>query len=163
MQFFSKQRLYQFYYMDAPHGHQLSIQRKSKMVTAEECYKLQWTNPVSNIPQNSSCMAAYLPFLRPFKYDNQDMLDTAAEARNELVNDVLQWTPSHEQASMGWSTRTYLQQLCTESRCSLEDLTEVMDYRDEWCERIREICTSCVMWLIMMREDAKITSVMCLL
>ena len=38
----------------------------------------------------------------------------------------------------GW---TYLQ-LCTDAWFSLEDLPGVMDDRDEWRERVREICTS---------------------
>ena len=47
----------------------------------------------------------------------------------------------HERASVGKPTRVYLQQLCTDTRCSLEDLPEGMDNRDEWRERVREIRT----------------------
>ena len=47
----------------------------------QECYKLYWTNPGSNIPQNSSCMATYLPTLKPSKWDKEDMQDIAGEAK----------------------------------------------------------------------------------
>ena len=45
---------------------------------------------------------------------------------------ILQWTPSHEWAGVGRPARTYLQQPCTDTGCSLEDLPNVMDDRDEW-------------------------------
>ena len=43
-----------------------------------------------------------------------------------LISDVLQWTPSHERASVDRPTRTYLQQLCTDTGCSLEDQPEAI-------------------------------------
>ena len=36
----------------------------------------------------------------------------------------------------------YLQQLCTDTGCSLEDLPDVMDDRDKWQERPKEISES---------------------
>ena len=38
-------------------------------------------------------------------------------------------------------SRTYLQQLCANTGCSLEDLLEVMDDREGWRERVRKIHT----------------------
>ena len=37
--------------------------------------------------------------------------------------------------------RTYIQQLCADTGCSLKDLLEAMDDREGWWERVREICT----------------------
>ena len=42
--------------------------------------------------------------------------------KDKLISDVLLWTPSHERANVGRSVRTYIQQLCNDSGCSLEDL-----------------------------------------
>ena len=42
----------------------LSALKKSLTETAQECYKLCLTNPGSNIPQNSSCTATYIPSLK---------------------------------------------------------------------------------------------------
>ena len=34
---------------------------------------------------------------------------------------------------------TYIQQLCADTGCRLDDLPGVIDERDEWRERVREI------------------------
>ena len=47
---FFQQQSCQFYYMDAPQGRWQSILRRSLMGIAQECYKLYWTIPGSNIP-----------------------------------------------------------------------------------------------------------------
>ena len=60
--------------------------------------------------------------------------------KDELISDVLQWTPSHGPA------RTYLQQLCKDTICNLENLPNVMDDRDEWRASIGEICASGTTW-----------------
>ena len=44
--------------------------------------------------------------------------------------------------SVGRPARTYLQQLCTDTGCSLEDLLETMDDRDGERERVRKIRAS---------------------
>ena len=60
-------------------------------------------------------------------------------SRDELISDVLLWNPSHGRAKAGRQTRTYIQQLCADTGCSLEDLLWVMNDREGWCERVREI------------------------
>ena len=49
------------------------------MAIAHEGNEVYWTNPGSNILQNSSCMATCLPSLKPFKSDKQDMQVTGGE------------------------------------------------------------------------------------
>ena len=66
--------------------------------------------------------------------------------KDKLLSDVLLWTPSHGFVSVGWSTWTYLQHLCIETECSLEDLPGAMDDRGEWRERVKEIYASNVTW-----------------
>ena len=51
-------------------------------------------------------------------------------SRDELISDVLLWSPSHGQAKAGWPARTYIQQLCADTGCSPEDLPEAMDDRE---------------------------------
>ena len=67
-------------------------------------------------------------------------------SKNELISDILLWTPSHGCACVGWPTRIYLQQLCMDTGCCLEDLLEVMDDRDKWWERVREIHVNSTTW-----------------
>ena len=50
-------------------------------------------------------------------------------SRDEVISDVLLWTPSHGRAKAGQSARIYIQQLCVDTGCSLEDLPEAMDDR----------------------------------
>ena len=54
-------------------------------------------------------------------------------SRDELISDVLLWTPSHGRAKAGRPARTnYIQQLCADTECSPEDLPEAMDDREGW-------------------------------
>ena len=48
-------------------------------------------------------------------------------SKDELISDVLQWTPSYGRAKAGRPARTYRQQLCADTRCISENLSEVMD------------------------------------
>ena len=56
--------------------------------------------------------------------------------RDELISDVLRWTPSYGRAKAGRPARTYIQQLCVDTGCSHEDLPEAMNDRG-WGERVR--------------------------
>ena len=65
--------------------------------------------------------------------------------KDELISGVLLWIPSHRHTSVGWLTRTYLQQLCTDTGRRL-DLPETMNDRDEWRQRVKEIRASSATW-----------------
>ena len=60
-------------------------------------------------------------------------------SRDELISDVLPWTPSHGRAKAGQPARKYIQQLCKDTECSPEDRPEAMNDREEWRERVRDI------------------------
>ena len=64
-------------------------------------------------------------------------------SRDKLISwhtpvDALIWTKAE------LSARTCIQQLCADRGCSLEDLPEVMDNREEWRERVREIISKII-------------------
>ena len=67
-------------------------------------------------------------------------------SRDELVSDVLLWTPSHGRAKAGRSVRTYIQQLCTDTGCSSRDLPKAMDDREVWREMVRNIRADSETW-----------------
>ena len=67
-------------------------------------------------------------------------------SKSEFISDILLWIPSHVRAKVGRPARTYLQQLCADTGCSLEDLPGVMDDRDGWQERVRKIRASSATW-----------------
>ena len=67
-------------------------------------------------------------------------------SKDELISDVLQWTPGYGQAKAVWPARTYIQQLCEDTECSPEDLPEAMNDREKWRERVRDIRASGTTW-----------------
>ena len=60
-------------------------------------------------------------------------------SRDELISDVLLWTPIYGRAKAGQPVRTYIQQLCEDTGCSPEDLPEAMNDREKWQERAKDI------------------------
>ena len=66
-------------------------------------------------------------------------------SKDELISDILLWTPSHRRAKAGRPARIYIQQLCADTGCCLEDLPGAMDDRDGG-ERLREIRAGGATW-----------------
>ena len=67
-------------------------------------------------------------------------------SRDELISDVLLWTPSYGRAKAGRPARTHIQQLCEDTGCSPEDLPEAMNDREKWRERVGDIRASITTW-----------------
>ena len=67
-------------------------------------------------------------------------------SKDELISDVLLWTPTYGRAKAGRPAGTYIQQLCEDTGCSPEDLLGVMNDRQKWRERVRDIRTSGMTW-----------------
>ena len=63
-------------------------------------------------------------------------------SRDELISDVLLWTPTYGLAKAGRPARVYIQQLYEDTGCSTEDLPEAMNDREKWRERVRDIRAS---------------------
>ena len=51
-------------------------------------------------------------------------------SKDELICDILLWTPSHRRAKARRPARTNIQQLCADTGYSIEDLSGAMDDRD---------------------------------
>ena len=67
-------------------------------------------------------------------------------SKEELVSDVLLWIPAYGQAKAGRPARKYIQQLCEDTGCNPEDLPEVMNNREKWRERVRDIHAGGTTW-----------------
>ena len=67
-------------------------------------------------------------------------------SKDELISDVLLWTPKYGQAKAGRPARTYIQQLCEDTGSNPEDLPEAMNNREKWRERVRDICAGGTTW-----------------
>ena len=75
-------------------------------------------------------------------------------SKDEIVSDVLLWTPAYGQSKAGRPARTFIQQLCDDKGCNPEDLPKAMNDRETWRERVRDICasrTSWWWWLLLLR------------
>ena len=60
-------------------------------------------------------------------------------SKDELVSDVLLWTPTYDQAKAGRPARIYIQQLCEDTGCNSEDLPEATNDREKWREMVKDI------------------------
>ena len=67
-------------------------------------------------------------------------------SKDELVSDVLLWTPTYGQAKAGRPARTYIQQLCEDTGCNPEDLPEAMNDRERWREMVKDIRAGGTTW-----------------
>ena len=67
-------------------------------------------------------------------------------SKDELISDVLLWTPTYGCAKAGRLARTYIQQLCEDTGCNPEDLPEAMNDREKWRERVRDIRAGGTTW-----------------
>ena len=56
-------------------------------------------------------------------------------SKDEIVRDVLLWTPVYGQSKAGRPARTFIQQLCDDTGCNPEDLPKAMNDRETWRER----------------------------
>ena len=57
-------------------------------------------------------------------------------SKDELINDVLRWTPTHGHTNVDRPAKTYIHQLCEDTRCLLEDLPRAMADEDGWRKRV---------------------------
>ena len=67
-------------------------------------------------------------------------------SKDELISDVILWTPTYGRAKAGRPARTYIQQLCEDTGCNSEDLPKAMNDREKWRERIRDISACGTTW-----------------
>ena len=67
-------------------------------------------------------------------------------SKDELVSDILLWTPTYGQAKAGRPAWTYIQQLCEDTGCNLEDLPEAMNDREKWREMVKDIRAGGTTW-----------------
>ena len=58
------------------------------------------------------------------------------------IHNTLLWTLTYGRAHAGRPARTYIQQLCEDTGCSPDDLPEVMNDREKWREKVRDIRAS---------------------
>ena len=125
--------------MDALHRRQVNVWRKSLMATTQECCEQYWTSLEGSTTQSSICTATYHPSRKLSKLDEPDMRGHCWRSRDELIKDILLWTPAHGRAMAGFPAKTYIQQLRADTGCGPGDLPEATDGKERWWERARDI------------------------
>ena len=101
-------------------------------------------NSRSNILWNNSCTATYLLSLNSSKKDRQCMRDTTGEA---TMKSSVKFSCGTSHIDMPvLDNQEHTNKFCMDTGCCLEDLLGVMDDRDVWQERVREIHASCMTW-----------------
>ena len=87
-----------------------------------------------------------LPITKTFQARRTRHAGHCWRSKDELVIDVLRWTPAYGQSKAGRLARTYIQQLCDNTGCNPEDLPEAMNDRETWRERVRDIRARGTIW-----------------
>ena len=112
----------------------------------EEARQQLHKNAASNIEQVLAATPHKTPTIRPpASYHETIQIRRTRHAghcwrsRDELISDVLLWTPTYSRAKAERPARIYIQQLCEDTGCSPEDLPEAMNDREKWRERVTGI------------------------
>ena len=115
----------------------------SNKTAGEEARRQLHKNAASNLEQVLAATPHKTPTVRPPASYHENRRTRHAghcwRSRDELIRDVLLWTPTHGRAKAGRPARTYIQQLCEDTGCCPEDLPRAMNDREEWRERVRDI------------------------
>ena len=113
----------------------------------EEARRQLHKNVASNIEQVLAATPHKAPIIRPpapitktIQVRRTRHAGHCPRSRDELISDVLLWTPTYGRAKAGEPVRTYIQQLCEDTGCCPEDLPEAMNHGEKWRERVRDIC-----------------------
>ena len=99
-----------------------------------------------NTPQSTNYTATCLPSRKLSKVRRTRHAGHCWRSKDELISDVLLWTPTYGRAKAGRPARTYIQQLCEDTGCSPEDMPEAMNDRAKWLERVTDITASGMTW-----------------
>ena len=129
--------------------HYLDANKTAGEETKQQLYK----NAASNIEQVLAATPNKAPTIRPPASHHKNIQVRRTRhaghcwrSKDELITDVLLWTPAYSRAKAGRQARTYIQQLHEDTGCSPEDLPEAMNDREKWRERVMDICASDTTW-----------------
>ena len=67
-------------------------------------------------------------------------------SKDEIISDVLLWTPKHGHTRVGRPYKTYIKQICEDIGCQPEYLPRAMEDRADWRERVWKIRAISTTW-----------------
>ena len=90
-------------------------------------------------PTNQQLYGHQLPITKTIQVRRTRHAGHSSRSRDELIRNVLLWTPSHGRAKARRPARIYIQQLCEDRGCCPDVLPEAMNDRERWRENVRDI------------------------
>ena len=137
----SRQRLYRYSYMDANQtaGEKLDG-NYTRMLRA--ILNKSWRQH----PTRRQLYGHLPPITKTIQVRRARHAGHCWRSKDELVSDVLLWTPTYGQAKAGRPARTYIQQLWEDTGCNPEDLPEAMNDREKWREMVKDIRAGGTTW-----------------
>ena len=93
-----------------------------------------------------ACIYTLPPFTKTIQVKRARHAGHCWRSKEEIISDVLLWTPAYGQEKAGRPARTYIQQLWEDTGCSPEDRPKAMNDREKWRERVRDIRASGTTW-----------------
>ena len=114
--------------------------------TTQECWEQYWNKSWWQHPTRRQLYGHLPPITKTIQVRRARHAGHCWRSKDELVSDVLLWTPSYGQAKAGWPARTYIQQLCEDTGCNPEDLPEAMNDREKWREMVKDIRAGGTTW-----------------
>ena len=112
----------------------------------EKAWRLLHKNAASNVERVLEAAPHKPPIPKAIQVRRTRHEGHCLRSRDELISNVVLWTPSKGRAKAGRPARNNIQELCVDKGCSSEDLPEVIDDKDGWRERVRDICADGTTW-----------------
>ena len=97
-------------------------------------------------PPRNQLYGHLLPITKTIKVRRIRHAGHCWRSRDELISNILWWTPTYSRPKAGRPARTYIQQLYEDTGCSPEDLPEAMNDREKWRKRVRDIRACGTTW-----------------
>ena len=101
---------------------------------------------LATIPHETPTIRTLAPITKTIQVRRTRHAGHCWTSKDELISDVLLWTPTYGCAKAGRPARTYIQQLYEDTGCNPEDLPEAMHDREMWRERVSDIRAGGTTW-----------------
>ena len=122
-------------------------QKQKKTAITQECWEQAiWSKSRRQHPTRHQLYGHLPPITKTIQVRRTRHAGHCWRSKDELISDVLLWTPIYGQAKAGRLARTYIQQLCEDTGCNPEGLPEAINNREKWGERVRDTHAGGTTW-----------------
>ena len=100
------------------------------------CWELYLTSPRDTIQPNCSLMDPSPDISIILRERRMRFAGHRWRAKQRLAGDLLLWSPNHGKRRVGRPAITYIDQLCRDTGCLLNDLPALLQDSDGWSDRL---------------------------